>query len=188
MAKKKTPKKKKVSKTEQKLKDALYYQRRARKPIEKELNKYLELDSRKKYDFRGKKRTKKSIIDLLLNDAKKVNNKITPLEKKLDRFKYKIRRKYKVLDEFERGQGEFFWSGAKVWERKDAEGLIGGLKGHFTHVGGLSIAKERDKVDLLLNSTFARMDSKQILCFHAKKKSKNLEIIVLNNDSNEESE
>ena len=193
MSKKKSVKKKsppkKISKTEQVLRDALYYARRARKPIEKEINKVLLLDANKMHLYKGKKRNKKTILNLLLEDAKRVNNKITPIEKKLERFKYKIKRKYKVLDDFDKGKGEYFWSGAKIWQRKDAETHLNSVSKFFKSLQGISLKNERDKADSLLNSVFSKMDSKQTLCFYAEKNSKNLQILVINkNDKDEESE
>lgn len=170
--------KKKISVTEQKLRNKLRYERSKLRPFIKEIEKVQKYDGRKKHVYKGKKRAKNTIINSILNEAKKVNNKVVEIETKLERFKYKRKTNITLIKK----DNERLVVLSNVWEKKNAENEIfgGGLK----TLNGKDIKKEADKVQQLIDNAFLRMDSKLVFALVIDRKG-NAKISIQNGDNDE---
>lgn len=183
MAKKKKPTKKaKISKTEKRLRDDVRNARRKLKPIRDQLHKIQKADGRKLISFEGKKRKKKTIINLLLNKASKVNNtideKITKLE---DRFKYK-RKAFPTKAKNPEENDVFELS--RVFEQKKAEEFIYKYP-YLETINGISIKQDSEKIQDLLNKYFMNMTSKHIFSVEVDGKG-NGRLFLMNLEDTEE--
>ena len=135
---------------------------RQKNKLIKELKQVSLLKTGQKYDFRGEKKSKTTIQNVLLNQIMRINTDfIAPIEKKQQRGKKVKPKKITALKRFQKKEGSFTIANSKVWEKNKFEELV--LKNpEITSVNGISIKNNLDKVKTLIDNLFINMDSKSI--------------------------
>jgi len=187
MAKKKS----KISKTELKLKGKIKYQKTKLREVKKELENIKSLDKRKKIevkeDFSNLKKGKaykyKSVNNAIINEGVKINSEIYKLELKLkEKFFFKPS-KYK--DNISK-DGEYRHVVGKAWDNSEINNAV--FKNpEISHINGLKISKDLDKINDLLNSLKMKMGSKDnlILIYDGNMKAR---LSLIDDDDLEDSE
>lgn len=184
MAKKKPTKKAKISKTEKRLRDDVRNARRKLAPLRKELSKVQNADGRALILYDGKKRKKKTVINLILNKASKVNNVIDAKIEKLEkRFKYKRKA---IQTEAKNPEENEVFELARVFEQKKAEEFVYKYP-YMRTLNGIDIRKDSDRVQDLINKYFMNMTSKHIFSVEVDDKGKG-RIFLMNYEDSENAE
>ncbi len=157
--------KRKLKQSQSAIKGRLYYQKSLLKKVSSEYALYSNRNNKSKVLFRGKKRTHKTISDILINEAKLINNKISEIENKLKRYKEKTN--FKKLNKEELTKKKIVGKSrlkeiGNIWHRKEFDQNINLSRNKI--VNGLDKSKDHDKIQSLSDEMFLRMDSTDIAC------------------------
>ncbi len=139
----------------------LYRQKKLLKDIVKQHSKYAKR-SNNKVDFEGKKRTEKTVSDILLDRGKEINNKITEIESQLKNYKSREEIKKFKKGEKQKVKGDLLKEVGNVWHRKDFDNHLN--LSRIKKVNGFTKARDWDKIKSEADKMFLRMDSKDIAC------------------------
>lgn len=156
--------KRKLRQSKKALLSRLYYQKTKLKQISKEYEKYADRDNKKKVLYHGKKRTHKTIANLILEDGKRLNNLISQIENKIKNYTSKERFKKENIKSIKKKKqrGDILKEVGNVWHRKEFDQHIN--LSRVKAVNGFTKKFDYDRIHSLTDEMFLRMDSKDIAC------------------------
>lgn len=160
--KKPTAKKTFVPKYVKKSRNKVYAINRVVKDIRNEYEKFSEVSDNKKVSFEDRNYKAKTVKNILLNRAIKLNSSVVKEKERLIKRKQK-KRGYKNLEEYEFNKNEIMLQ-FLAWFKTDCEKQIFN-NSEVTHYNGIPKRTRAHEIQMKLDKDFHAMGSKSVFCF-----------------------
>lgn len=151
----------KNKKSKKALLSRLYYHKKKLNQIIKQHKKYSKR-SNNKFEFEGKRRTEKTISDILLDRGKEINNVISEIENSIKDYNSREEVKKFKKSDVKKIKGDLLKEVGNVWHRKDFDQHLNLPR--IKKINGFIKTRDWDKIKSEADKMFLRMNSKDIAC------------------------